>query len=66
MLSDINLYGSAVGNVRNRHSTLQVQVQTPLGSCETGAGSTMDTNGLRVIEKIDCKLHVKKMEAAAE
>lgn len=26
----------------------------------------MDTNGLRVIEKIDCKLHVKKMEAAAE
>lgn len=26
MLSDINLYGSAVDNVRNRHSTLQVQV----------------------------------------
>lgn len=24
--SDINLYGSAVDNVRNRHSTLQVQV----------------------------------------
>lgn len=65
-LSDINLHGWAVENVKNRHSTLQVEKQTSLGSCGTGAGSEMDHKGLRVIEKIDYKLAVKNFKLLAD